>query len=184
MDVTLQNLDRIEKYVDELDRTVEATLLLIRDHSRDLSEAESITASRLVELIQQRSSQSIANNIAFKVRVNEDQEVKGHAVLLTQAASNLIENAMRYAKSQVTLTVETSEHGSKIIVEDDGPGIPESSRNDVLSPFFRLDPSRTRGTGGVGLGLAISKNIATRHGGSLSVGKSELGGALFVLSWR
>ncbi|KAF1014516.1 MAG: Sensor protein RstB [Stenotrophomonas maltophilia] len=68
-------------------------------------------------------------------------------------------------------------------VDDDGPGIPEADREKVLRPFTRLDESRSRDTGGFGLGLAIVCRIALRHGGELQVSRSRLGGARLELRW-
>jgi len=182
-ELSQKNVERIDRYVDELDRTVEATLQLVRGHHLDLSQTESTTANDLLQLTQQTLSQHDSSAVRLEFRVCEDEEVQGHSILLAQAATNLVENALRYATAEVLVTINTSSEGSSIVVEDDGAGIPEASRDDVLSPFFRLDPSRTRGTGGVGLGLAISKNIASRHGGTLMVDESEAGGARFTLHW-
>ena len=182
-ELSQKNVERINRYVDELDRTVEATLQLVRGHHLDLSQTESTTANDLLQLTQQTLSQHDSSAVRLEFRVGEHEEVQGHSILLAQAATNLVENALRYATAEVLVTINTSSDGSSIVVEDDGAGIPEASRDDVLSPFFRLDPSRTRGTGGVGLGLAISKNIASRHGGTLMVDESEAGGARFTLHW-
>ncbi len=69
-------------------------------------------------------------------------------------------------------------------VEDDGPGIPEKDRSRIFEPFARLDDSRTRASGGYGLGLSIVQRIAFWHGGSVDVTRSaELGGACFTFRW-
>ena len=71
----------------------------------------------------------------------------------------------------------------RIDVHDDGPGIPESDRKRVFQPFTRLDDSRTRASGGYGLGLSIVNRIAYWHGGRVRVGESDLGGAKFSFLW-
>jgi signal transduction histidine kinase len=87
-------------------------------------------------------------------------------IALRRALTNLIENAVKYgARARVSLT--TSATGIAICVDDDGPGIPEEDLQRVLQPFFRLDPSRSRDTGGMGLGLAIAASVADAHGGFL-----------------
>jgi signal transduction histidine kinase len=65
---------------------------------------------------------------------------------------------------------------AKVLIDDDGPGIPEHAREPVFDPFFRLDPSRSRSTGGSGLGLAIVKQIADAHGARIALGTSAEGG--------
>jgi two-component system OmpR family sensor kinase len=69
-----------------------------------------------------------------------------------------------------------------IAVEDDGPGIPEAERERIFEPFFRLDRSRDRATGGFGLGLSIARKAVLLHGGRLAVEESKLGGARFVIT--
>jgi two-component system OmpR family sensor kinase len=69
-----------------------------------------------------------------------------------------------------------------IAVEDDGPGIPEAERERIFEPFFRLDRSRDRATGGFGLGLSIARKAVLLHGGRLVAEDSALGGARFVMT--
>jgi two-component system osmolarity sensor histidine kinase EnvZ len=88
---------------------------------------------------------------------------------------NLIANALRHAnKVQVHVTHENGY--LTVDVEDNGPGIPESKREEVFRPFYRLDDARNQDEGGTGLGLAIARDIATSHGGDISLSKSALGG--------
>lgn len=102
---------------------------------------------------------------------------------LERAIGNLITNAQKYGNSEIELHVERSLTDCRIYIDDDGPGIPEESRGDIFDPFRRLDDSRTRATGGYGLGLAIVRQVARLHGGDVSVESSPLGGARFVFSW-
>jgi two-component system OmpR family sensor kinase len=100
---------------------------------------------------------------------------------LGRAFSNLVRNASRYTRSTIRVRAEPGAGCWSLIVEDDGVGIPEQERERIFEPFYRLDRSRDRATGGYGLGLAIVKKIADRLGGTIHVGSSELGGAMFVL---
>ncbi len=103
---------------------------------------------------------------------------------LHRALQNLVSNAMRHAESQVSLSYQLGAQRCRIDVEDDGPGIPESVWDRIFTPFTRLDDSRTRASGGHGLGLSIVRRIIYWHKGRASVGRSELlGGARFSLSW-
>lgn len=99
-----------------------------------------------------------------------------------RAVQNLVSNACRYAESQVLVSCYVDPDSTRIDVEDDGPGIPEADWERVFTPFSRLDDSRTRASGGYGLGLSIVRRITYWHQGSALVDRSEtLGGARFSL---
>jgi len=102
---------------------------------------------------------------------------------LERAIGNLIGNAENYAKSRIAISVSVDQAGCSIYIDDDGPGIPIEQRKKVLEPFTRLDDSRTRSTGGHGLGLTIVQQIAQWHRGTLEICGSPLGGARFVFFW-
>ncbi|MDD2046330.1 ATP-binding protein [Pseudomonas putida] len=103
---------------------------------------------------------------------------------LHRALQNLVSNAMRHAESQVSLSYQLGLQRCRIDVDDDGPGVPEDVWDRIFTPFTRLDDSRTRASGGHGLGLSIVRRIIYWHKGRASVGRSErLGGARFSLSW-
>jgi two-component system OmpR family sensor kinase len=105
----------------------------------------------------------------------------GDRRLLARAVGNLLRNAQKYAAHQVRLAAHRNDGLVEIAVEDDGPGIPEDERERIFEPFYRLDRSRDRATGGFGLGLSIARKAVVLHGGSLSVERSALGGARFVI---
>jgi two-component system OmpR family sensor kinase len=105
----------------------------------------------------------------------------GDRRLLARAVGNLLRNAQKYAAHGVMLGAHRDGGLVEIVVEDDGPGIPEDERERVFEPFYRLDRSRDRATGGFGLGLSIARKAVVLHGGSLSVEHSALGGARFVI---
>jgi signal transduction histidine kinase len=98
---------------------------------------------------------------------------------MRRSVGNLISNAARYGKSKVEVSAELVDDQLRIYVDDDGPGVPEGDRERIFEPFVRLDDARSRDTGGIGLGLAISRQIAAAHGGGLTVARSRLGGARF-----
>ncbi len=102
---------------------------------------------------------------------------------LRRALSNLITNAMRHAESQVRVSFAIDGETARLEVDDDGPGVPEADWEKVFTPFLRLDDSRTRASGGHGLGLSIVRRIVYWHGGRSQVGHSALGGARFSLVW-
>ncbi|MDX5373096.1 MAG: HAMP domain-containing protein [Pseudomonadaceae bacterium] len=103
---------------------------------------------------------------------------------LHRALQNLLSNAMRHAESRVRLSYQIGHKRCRIDVEDDGPGVPEEAWERVFTPFLRLDDSRTRASGGHGLGLSIVRRIIYWHAGRAHVGRSaSLGGAQFSLVW-
>ncbi len=105
---------------------------------------------------------------------------------LRRALRNVIENAVRYAE-RARVSLVRSEEWLEIVVEDDGPGIPEADLERAFAAFVRLESSRNRATGGVGLGLSIARSIARSHGGdvvranrAVGAGATGTGGGLRV----
>lgn len=107
--------------------------------------------------------------------------LEGDPRLLGRAVGNLLRNAQKYAATRIVLSARRDAHGIEIAVDDDGPGIPEDERDRIFDPFYRLDRSRDRATGGFGLGLSIARKAINLHGGALTVTSSMLGGARFVI---
>jgi two-component system OmpR family sensor kinase len=107
--------------------------------------------------------------------------IDGERRLLARALGNLLRNAQKYAAHQVALRARRLDCRIEIVIEDDGPGIPEDEREQIFEPFYRLDRSRDRATGGFGLGLSIARKAIVLHGGSVRVETSALGGARFVI---
>jgi signal transduction histidine kinase len=108
--------------------------------------------------------------------------VRGEAGHLARALRNLTSNAARHARSTVYLGSAEVGGQCRVVVADDGPGIPAEQRDAVFERFVRLDEARARDTGGSGLGLAIVKEIVTRHEGSVGVSDSDAGGARFTIT--
>ncbi|MGB8364112.1 MAG: ATP-binding protein [Rhizomicrobium sp.] len=94
---------------------------------------------------------------------------------LKRCMANLIDNALKHGK-HVGVTVRRAGGSAEIVVDDDGPGIPETLREEAFRPFHRLDQGRNLQSGGVGLGLAIARDVARAHGGDLTLAESPTGG--------
>lgn len=138
------------------------------------------------ELLARIERETKALNKPAQLRVEAESGFFVDAVprYLHRVIQNLVGNAMRYANNEVLLRFEVRQGTAFLTVEDDGPGIPEEDWKRVFEPFTRLDDSRTRSTGGYGLGLSIVNRIAYWFGGTIRVGRSvPLGGASFIMRW-
>jgi two-component system sensor histidine kinase RstB len=103
---------------------------------------------------------------------------------LHRALQNLVSNAMRHAESRVRVSYQVGQQRCRLDVEDDGPGVPEEAWEHIFTPFLRLDDSRTRASGGHGLGLSIVRRITYWHSGRAQISHSaSVGGARFTLIW-
>lgn len=123
-----------------------------------------------------------SDGIVIDTSAVEPVQLCGDVLLLEQVVRNLVHNALGHARGAVR--VSTSAVGDDLailVVDDDGPGVPEDRRDDIFERFVRLDVSRGRDHGGVGLGLAIVAEIVRAHGGRVRVSDSPSGGARFVV---
>ena len=111
-----------------------------------------------------------------------DATVLGDPRAPRRVVANLVENAVKFGRSAVDVAVERDETACRVVVDDDGPGIAEAQREEVFSPFHRVDSSRNRQTGGLDLGLAIARQIVEAHGGTVTVPAGPLGGARFTVA--
>ena len=118
------------------------------------------------------------------VRRDDLETLRMEPRLMELALSNLLANALRYARRNVRIEVAREKGLCRLVVEDDGEGIPEDQRAAVFHAFTRLDTSRNRDTGGFGLGLAIVARIAALHRGrAIAEASASLGGACLALEW-
>jgi two-component system OmpR family sensor kinase len=165
--VVMMELARIERLVDDL-------LTLARlDEEAPLELGEIGIAPYLLGFGEDRSlgAVTVGELPAGVLRADPEQ--------LTQVIRNLLANARRHAGSDGRVEISALSHGSRltILVDDDGPGIPEAERERVFDRFHRSQASRDRGSGGSGLGLAIARAIVELHGGRIWAEESPLGGA-------
>jgi len=129
-------------------------------------------------------AQKLNKNIPISLShddIQPDQTVYFEDKLLARALSNLLRNALQYSNSKVRIHLEYNTIEFVINVEDDGDGIPEKFRATLFDPFTRVDESRSRETGGFGVGLAIVKQIADWHNASITIEDSTFGGAKFTM---
>ena len=120
-------------------------------------------------------STSSATAIAPPPPSTATPEVTVRPAAFKRCLANLVSNAARFA-STVAITGHRDHRWLTVTVDDDGPGIPQQSREDVFKPFLRLDDARNQDEGGTGLGLAIARDIARSHGGDIALASSPMGG--------
>jgi signal transduction histidine kinase len=163
--------------VARLSTLVEDLLLLARAGSdtNDLPVRESIDVRALMAASAERYAGarvpvSVADGSAVYANVNSDE--------LRRVLANLVDNAVRYADSNVVLSVRAERGGSVLSVVDDGPGIPPEERDRVFERFARLDEARDRDAGGTGLGLPIVRELLRRSDGSISLQDNPSGPGL------
>lgn len=110
--------------------------------------------------------------------------VKGNSVMLNHAISNIIQNAVKYNNKNGSIDIITEEVDKKCIItiKDTGVGIEKGKEKEIFEPFYRVDTSRSRKIGGAGLGLAITKDIISRHGGGVNYTPNESGGSIFEIT--
>ena len=173
--------DRLKREIDtnvaELDALVEEVLLASR-----LDAAKTLAQHERVDLLALAAEEA--------ARVDADVEgagsgtalaVNGDERLLRRALRNLLENARRYGGNEVSVQLERDGERANVRVCDRGPGVPETMRERIFEPFFRL-PGHAEQAGGVGLGLSLVKQIAERHGGQVRCEARAGGGSCFLLA--
>ena len=177
-------IGEIGKDVEEIESLVDEMLTYARferepESSGRLSSHEMV--SWLDNLVIQEKKTAMGKEILFEP--DTDYFIAGfEPVYLGWAVRNLLRNGLKHSTQKVRLAFDPGRDQVNIHVDDDGPGIPEHAREKIFQPFFRLDQSRSRASGGYGLGLAIAKRIITWHRGSIAVSASPLGGARFSLT--
>lgn len=176
----------MENDLDELDNLIDASLTYARfeRETPDLHLTEVDFAEWLEDQVD--SLRILGRNLTLQVDLSQlpehlvvalDRKVMPHAI------SNILRNAIKYARQQIQISSTTDGNWVQVHVDDDGIGIPPEERERVFSAFTRLDRSRDRSTGGYGLGLAITRQVLTLHGGTATVSEAPLGGARFTLAW-
>ena len=163
----------ISKDVEEMKEMIDSYLAFTKGEGEEKITNENIFL--LFKNIVDNTNNPKKIKISLKISKNITFFVKNLAI--KRAFNNILSNAIFYAKKKIFITVKkVKSKGTLIKFEDDGPGIPENKRDDVLKAFYRIDESRLSRSGNTGLGLTITKNIISNHGGSLELGDSSIGG--------
>lgn len=167
--------DQRRKYAADLDQMEEMiadTLAFVRDATRP-GERTPLELSSLVESLCDEMAETGSHT---QVERGEKVIVEGDPMALRRLISNLLENAVKFG-GQARARVFADAGNAIVEIDDDGPGIPPADSEKVFEPFYRREPSRSRETGGIGLGLAVVRSIARGHGGDVNL-INRLGGGL------
>jgi signal transduction histidine kinase len=165
---------QINADIDDMQAMVEATL----DYLRGLGESEAVQSIDIEALLHSlvADEQALGRAVDFAgAHVTPVTPYPGRVSALKRALTNLIDNAVKYGHA-AHLTIVDAPASLHIVIEDDGPGIPEADLDRVVEPYVRLETSRSRATGGVGLGLAVARDAAKLHGGELKLENRAEGG--------
>ena len=180
------SLDRMNLEADRLNTLIGRLLTVARlDNASDSLTPNPVNLGELIaDVAQDAAFEAQHRRCGVECLVQQECQVAGDSGLLRSAIENVVRNAVRYTKEGTTvqITLERSasvaEPVALIRVEDRGPGVPEASLNKLFEPFYRLDDARGRGTGGVGLGLAITERAIRFHRGSVRAVNRAEGGLL------
>ena len=180
---TLQTIKMVTEQNDKLNRMVKTLL--------DMSELQSVGRDDKIildaiveEVLADLEPLAVEKNIKL-IGKCEDATMIGSDILIYRLVYNLVENAIKYNHSlgQVTVTAYQRNKHVYLSVEDTGSGIPKELRERVFEPFFRVDKSRSRELGGVGLGLAFVREIVRVHDGSICIKSGKTGGTIFEVTF-
>lgn len=180
-----EQLQLLDQDVEQLNQLIDEILTYAKlEQGTPSLNFETFELAGLLERVRNETQALNTGHIIEVEGGGTDVRIEAEQRYLHRVIQNLAGNAVRYARSRVRLSGGIKGNQAWVCVEDDGPGIPEKDRVRIFEPFSRLDDSRTRASGGYGLGLSIVQRIAFWHGGSVEVGQSpDLKGARFTFRW-
>ncbi|QYY31506.1 MULTISPECIES: sensor histidine kinase [Cupriavidus] len=162
---------RLRQDLAEMNGLIDSTLYYLRDRDEAAGPRQRVDVLALLQAVVDDAAE-----LGHEVLLNgQAAPLLAYPAELRRAVVNLVENAQRYGeRAHIVLT--DSAQRVRIDICDEGPGIPPEELARVLEPFYRLESSRSRATGGVGMGLSIAADIVARHGGELTIANREAGG--------
>ncbi|MBO6894773.1 MAG: HAMP domain-containing protein [Roseibium sp.] len=166
-----ENREKMIETLEEMAAMTEATLRFAKDEAQ----AEDVESTDLGAMLESLAGDQQDMGNACSVKISGPITLSCRPVALKRALRNLVENGIRYGEA---VAINATREAEMIVVRisDKGPGIPEDRLKDVFEPFVRLEESRSEETGGIGLGLAISRSIIHAHGGTITLQNLEEGG--------
>jgi len=166
----------VQNDINDMAYIIVTTLQYIRGNEQP-EESCMLDIAALVQSLAEDSKEA-----GYKISVSGNAiPIRIQPVSIQRCLSNLIENALRYGE-QAEIFITESDENVTISIHDNGPGIPEDKLEEVFKPFYRLENSRSRHTGGVGLGLSIARDMAIKQGGNISLRNAPQGGLIAELT--
>jgi two-component system osmolarity sensor histidine kinase EnvZ len=163
--------EAMKQDIDDMERMLNAYLDFVRGEG-----GEAASRTDLKDMLERLVTAARRSGSKIELSLSGDLSISLRTLAFERCLNNVIGNARKFAQSiRVAGLREDGEH-ILIIVDDDGPGIPDDHLEEVFKPFVRVEKSRNKATGGVGLGLTITQDIVHSHGGQIWLGKSPLGG--------
>ena len=157
--------------IDQMEEMISAALAFVRDTSKPGER----TPLELSSLLESACDEMAETGADIEVERGEKIILEGDPLALRRLLNNLLENAVKFG-GKARARVWRDGASAVIEIDDDGPGIPESEAERVFEPFYRREPSRSRQTGGIGLGLAVARSVARAHGGDVTLSNRPGGG--------
>nr|WP_218955276.1 sensor histidine kinase BfmS [Acinetobacter sp. 10FS3-1] len=185
-DYRLQQVEQIDKDIEALNTLIDEIMTYAKlEQGMPSIEFEHVDLYEVLNQVAVETEALKTGKVIELQAMSDDIVVEAERRYLHRVIQNLVGNAVRYCDSRILLSGGLDAEGQAYIcIEDDGPGIPEIDRARIFEAFARLDDSRTRASGGYGLGLSIVSRIAYWFGGSIEVDQSpKLGGARFIMTW-
>ncbi|MCO8043210.1 sensor histidine kinase BfmS [Acinetobacter bohemicus] len=185
-DYRLQQVEQIDKDIEALNTLIDEIMTYAKlEQGMPSIEFEHVDLYEVLSQVAVETEALKTGKVIELQAMPDDIVVEAERRYLHRVIQNLVGNAVRYCDSRILLSGGLDAEGQAYIcIEDDGPGIPEIDRARIFEAFARLDDSRTRASGGYGLGLSIVSRIAYWFGGSIEVDQSpKLGGARFIMTW-
>lgn len=178
-----KELARIETESQRLDSMINDLLLMSRNQQKNALVSEIIKANQIWNKVQDDAAfEAEQMGKAFEVTYPPGPWLLyGNPNALESALENIVRNALRYSYTKIAVSFSVDKQGITINVDDDGPGVSQSDREQIFRPFYRTDEARDRETGGSGLGLAIVETAVHQHQGWVKAGDSPLGGLRLTL---
>ena len=170
-----EEIEALQHDVDEMQQMLQGYLDFAKGEGGE--QVETIIIKSVLEKL---TSQADLADKVCSLKCDPEVEIKGRPNAVSRLLGNLVSNAIRYA-DRIEIAVTSSDGWVTVIIDDDGPGVPGSMREEVFRPFFRLDEARNLDETGTGLGLSIARDIARNHGGDINLHKSGLGGLRVIV---